>query len=117
MKLPSQAATREDAFHDTFYVSAATGWHKPHARYWLAACSAVRKGGNQQLIYLARSLEGLAKQLTPVIHQQQTMLHIIPGVIKEGEMPEVMRGEETQIFGAISMEPSCKMRSIRVCQC
>lgn len=56
MKLPSQAATREDAFHDTFYVSAATGWHKPHARYWLAACSAVRKGGNQQLIYLARSL-------------------------------------------------------------
>lgn len=56
MKLPSRAATREDAFHDTFYVSAATGWHKPHARYWLAACSAVRKGGNQQLIYLARSL-------------------------------------------------------------
>ena len=52
------------------------------------------------------TLEGLAKQLTPVIHQQQTMLHIIPGVIKEGEMPEVMRGEETQIFGAISMEPS-----------
>ena len=46
------------------------------------------------------TLEGLAKQLTPVIHQQQTMLHIIPGVIKEGEMPEVMRGEETQIFGA-----------------
>ncbi len=34
------------------------------------------------------------------------MLHIIPGVIKEGEMPEVMRGEETQIFGAISMEPA-----------
>ncbi len=50
------------------------------------------------------TLEGLAKQLTPVIHQQQTMLHIIPGVIQEGEMPEVMRGEETQIFGAISME-------------
>ncbi len=41
------------------------------------------------------TLEGLAKQLTPVIHQQQTM-HIISGVIKEGEMPEVMRGEETQ---------------------
>lgn len=32
------------------------------------------------------------------------MLHIIFGVIKEGEMPEVMRGEETQIFGAILME-------------
>lgn len=106
MKLPSRQQHVRTLSTIRFYVSAATGWHKPHARYWLAACSAVRKGGNQQLIYLARSLEGLAKQLTPVIHQQQTMLHIIPGVIKEGEMPEVMRGEETQIFGAISMEPA-----------
>ena len=49
MKLPSQAATREDAFHDTFLRVCGD---------WLAQtpCSAVRKGGNQQLIYLARSL-------------------------------------------------------------
>ena len=64
MKLPSQAATREDAFHDTFLRVcgdwlAQTPCPGPaywHTRYWLAACSAVRKGGNQQLIYLARSL-------------------------------------------------------------
>jgi len=57
MKLPSQAATREDAFHDTFLrVLRRLAGTNPIARYWLAACSAVRKGGNQQLIYLARSL-------------------------------------------------------------
>ena len=29
-------------------------------------------------------------------------LHIIPGVLQRGELPNVMRGEETQIFGALS---------------
>lgn len=56
MKLPSRQQHVRTLSTIRFYVSAATGWHKPHARYWLAACSAVRKGGNQQLIYLARSL-------------------------------------------------------------
>jgi 2-dehydro-3-deoxygalactonokinase len=30
-------------------------------------------------------------------------LHIIPGVLQRGELPNVMRGEETQIFGALDM--------------
>lgn len=29
------------------------------------------------------------------------MLHIVPGVLQRGELPNVMRGEETQIFGAL----------------
>lgn len=56
MKLPSQAATREDAFHDTFLRVCGDWLAQTPCPYWLAACSAVRKGGNQQLIYLARSL-------------------------------------------------------------
>ena len=28
-------------------------------------------------------------------------LHIVPGVLQHGELPNVMRGEETQIFGAL----------------
>jgi 2-dehydro-3-deoxygalactonokinase len=28
-------------------------------------------------------------------------LHIVPGVLQRGELPNVMRGEETQIFGAL----------------
>nr|WKF57325.1 putative 2-dehydro-3-deoxygalactonokinase DgoK1 [Paraburkholderia busanensis] len=29
-------------------------------------------------------------------------LHIVPGVLQRGELPNVMRGEETQIFGALA---------------
>jgi 2-dehydro-3-deoxygalactonokinase len=29
-------------------------------------------------------------------------LHIVPGVLERGELPNVMRGEETQIFGALA---------------
>ncbi|MFM0154610.1 2-dehydro-3-deoxygalactonokinase [Paraburkholderia sediminicola] len=31
-------------------------------------------------------------------------LHIVPGVLQRGELPNVMRGEETQIFGALGQE-------------
>jgi 2-keto-3-deoxy-galactonokinase len=33
-------------------------------------------------------------------------LHIVPGVLQRGELPNVMRGEETQIFGALSEDAS-----------
>ncbi|OAJ58484.1 2-dehydro-3-deoxygalactonokinase [Paraburkholderia ginsengiterrae] len=31
-------------------------------------------------------------------------LHIVPGVLQRGELPNVMRGEETQIFGALGRD-------------
>jgi 2-dehydro-3-deoxygalactonokinase len=33
-------------------------------------------------------------------------LHIVPGVLQRGELPNVMRGEETQIFGALGDDAS-----------
>ncbi|CAN7212438.1 2-dehydro-3-deoxygalactonokinase [Trinickia sp. LjRoot230] len=33
------------------------------------------------------------------------VLHIVPGVIERGELPNVMRGEETQIVGALAADP------------
>ena len=35
-------------------------------------------------------------------------LHIVPGVLQRGELPNVMRGEETQIFGALSQDASAQ---------
>lgn len=88
MKLPSQAATREDTFHDTF-LRVCSDWLAQTPCPVLACGMLGSAQGWQPAAYLPCpvTLEGLAKQLTPVIHQQQTMLHIIPGVIKEGEMP------------------------------
>ncbi|MCY9468238.1 2-dehydro-3-deoxygalactonokinase [Escherichia coli] len=97
--------------HDTFYVSAATGWHKNlHARTGLRMLGSAQ-GGNQQRYLPARHSRGSGEAVTLLSTSQQTMLHIIPGVIKEGEMPEVMRAR-AHIFGAISMERPCKTRSI-----
>ncbi|WP_027800104.1 2-dehydro-3-deoxygalactonokinase [Paraburkholderia dilworthii] len=31
-------------------------------------------------------------------------LHVVPGVLQRGELPNVMRGEETQIFGALGQD-------------
>jgi 2-dehydro-3-deoxygalactonokinase len=35
-------------------------------------------------------------------------LHIVPGVLQRGELPNVMRGEETQIFGALSEQANAE---------
>ena len=35
-------------------------------------------------------------------------LHIVPGIAMQAPRPEVMRGEETQIFGALSLHPDLR---------
>ena len=32
-------------------------------------------------------------------------LHLVPGLLQQGELPDVLRGEETQIIGAMALEP------------
>ena len=41
-------------------------------------------------------------------------LHIVPGVATHGERPDVMRGEETQIMGALDLFPSLSPQSLLV---
>ncbi len=33
-------------------------------------------------------------------------LHLVPGVLQAGDLPDVMRGEETQILGALAVDPA-----------
>jgi len=46
--------------------------------------------------------EQLARELTPV---PGTPIRIVPGLAQRGAAPDVMRGEETQIVGALAAEP------------
>jgi 2-dehydro-3-deoxygalactonokinase len=39
-------------------------------------------------------------------------LHIVPGVLQRGDLPNVMRGEETQIFGALGQEAGQKTDAV-----
>ena len=56
-----------------------------------------------------------AKALAAGLHPLDTglgcRLHVVPGVRLPGERPDVMRGEETQIVGALATVPSLAMRS------
>ncbi|WP_277187012.1 2-dehydro-3-deoxygalactonokinase [Caballeronia sp. BR00000012568055] len=37
-------------------------------------------------------------------------VHIVPGVLEQGTLPNVMRGEETQIFGALASDTSLEQK-------
>ena len=48
----------------------------------------------------------LVAGLITVTTARGTTISIVPGVIATGELPDVMRGEETQIFGALASDPT-----------
>ncbi|QQC63468.1 2-dehydro-3-deoxygalactonokinase [Paraburkholderia ginsengisoli] len=50
------------------------------------------------------SADALVSGLVRVQAACGATLHIVPGVLQRGELPNVMRGEETQIFGALSQD-------------
>ncbi|CAH2809910.1 MAG: 2-dehydro-3-deoxygalactonokinase (EC [uncultured Paraburkholderia sp.] len=47
------------------------------------------------------SADTLVADIVPVKTARGSTVHIVPGVLQRGELPNVMRGEETQIFGAL----------------
>jgi 2-dehydro-3-deoxygalactonokinase len=53
-------------------------------------------------------LAALASSLITVPTGSGPDLYIVPGIAIEDPRPEVMRGEETQIFGALSLQPALR---------
>lgn len=51
-------------------------------------------------------VEDLASGLMAFEALAGVRLHIVPGVSKSADLPDVMRGEETQIFGTIAADPA-----------
>jgi 2-dehydro-3-deoxygalactonokinase len=50
-------------------------------------------------------LADLAAGIEAFAVTDRVRLHLVPGVAKRGEIPDVMRGEETQIIGALEQAP------------
>ncbi len=48
------------------------------------------------------SADAIVRGIVRVQTARGATLHIVPGVLERGELPNVMRGEETQIFGALA---------------
>ncbi|RPH26492.1 2-dehydro-3-deoxygalactonokinase [Buttiauxella warmboldiae] len=104
MKLPNAGVDRDTAFRETLNKVCAD-WLTASPPCPVIACGMVGSAqGWREAPYAPCpvSLPQLASQLLQIDLGKQRMLNIIPGVVKNGNMPEVMRGEETQIFGALA---------------
>jgi 2-dehydro-3-deoxygalactonokinase len=105
MKLPCSAS--EGGF-DAAFEAACGDWLDARPGLPLIACGMV---GSAQGWIEARYIDTpadanrLASSLAEVRTARGAVLHIVPGVLERGTLPNVMRGEETQILGAMLEEP------------
>lgn len=99
---PAQAndARFEHALQDT-----CGPWIQAHPHVPLLACGMVGSAqGWREAPYLASptTLGGLAQSLGVVTRHHGMPLHIVPGLLQSGGLPNVMRGEETQVLGVLA---------------
>lgn len=100
-------ATPAQAFERAF-EAACGDWLQAEPGLQVIACGMVGSAqGWREAAYLAlpTRLEGLATQLVQVPRGGNTPVHIVPGLISHGALPNVMRGEETQVAGVLAALP------------
>jgi len=73
----------------------------------IIACGMIGSAqGWREAAYLdiPTTLDDLGHALTEVVIRSGAVLYIVPGLVQRGSLPDVMRGEETQIAGVLSSE-------------
>lgn len=93
-------AAFERALHDT-----CGDWLSITPELPLLACGMVGSAqGWKEAPYLdaPTSLDDLAHGLIAVHRSSDKPLHIVPGLLQRGSLPNVMRGEETQVLGVLA---------------
>lgn len=86
------------------FEQACGDWRAVRPASAIIACGMIGSAqGWREAPYLEipASLDELGRALTEVETQSGAVLHIIPGLLARGPLPEVMRGEETQVAGVI----------------
>lgn len=107
MKLPRQPAGAASAF-DAAFEAACGDWLDASALPVIACGMVGSAQGWREAPYVdaPASIDALASGLAQVGTARGTSLAIVPGVIERGALPNVMRGEETQIVGALLADPA-----------
>ncbi|SNB52464.1 2-keto-3-deoxygalactonate kinase [Arboricoccus pini] len=93
-------------FHATLETLIAA-WQTAHGRLPLITSGMIgSRQGWVEAPYLAcpASLDGLAARLVVVPLGDGGRLHVVPGLAVEGDLPDVMRGEETELVGLGAMQ-------------
>ncbi|MFM0008597.1 2-dehydro-3-deoxygalactonokinase, partial [Paraburkholderia dipogonis] len=104
MNLPRSA---EQGGFDAAFDDACGAWleHAPAAPVIAAGMVGSAQGWLEApYVDTPASADALVAGIVRVKAACGVTLHIVPGVLQRGELPNVMRGEETQIFGALGEE-------------
>ena len=109
MNLPPAPAghtdTEPDAAFERALQDACGDWLTALPSVPVLACGMVGSAqGWREAKYLhaPTSLNALASGLTVVPRSNATPVHIVPGLLQRGALPNVMRGEETQVLGVLA---------------
>jgi 2-dehydro-3-deoxygalactonokinase len=98
------AAGGATAGFERAFEQACGDWWRASPASAILACGMIGSAqGWREAPYLdiPTSVDALGRALTEVSTLSGARLRIVPGLIERGPLPEVMRGEETQIAGAI----------------
>jgi 2-dehydro-3-deoxygalactonokinase len=100
-QLPFNLATREDSFKETF-KSICQDWISNKSVHVMICGMATSAMGWKETPYIPcpAVLNDVAEGMT-TFEVDGTPVHLISGLVSNVKTPDVMRGEETQIFGTI----------------
>lgn len=104
MQLTAIDGTRQKAFEKALHDTCGA-WLKKDPAVPILACGMVGSAqGWKEAPYLPIpvSLQALTHHLTQLPLLSGHVLHIVPGLLQPGWLPNVMRGEETQVLGVLS---------------
>ena len=111
---PSGLLQLPDRDFDAAYQRAVGDWLQRHPGLPALACGMVGSAqGWIEVTYvpIPAGIVEISRGLTSVPGCE---LRIVPGVARLGDSPNVMRGEETQVVGALAMRPELAERSLVV---
>jgi len=121
MRLPQPlqdgAATTALSGFELAFEQACGDWLRAEPALPVIACGMVGSAqGWKEAAYLdvPVDLDRIGTRLTVVDRPGGTPLHIVPGLIQRHGLPNVMRGEETQVFGVMSEQASADADSVLI---
>lgn len=101
---PAPELSRQAAFEQTF-LQACSEFLRSAPEQPVLACGMVGSADgwhNTEYLELPVQPDQLARQLSCISCSDGRLVHIVPGLRQSGMLPNLMRGEETQIVGALA---------------
>src|SRR5450759_1456592 len=104
--LPENSGGDVKASFEFAFEEACGDWIRaaPHAPVIAAGMVGSRQGWREApYLSLPIAVDRIGSTLSTVHTRNGQIVHIVPGMIEHSALPNVMRGEETQVIGALSM--------------